>query len=61
MYCKFVLIMILGMLADKVDERDIKPRVDEAFDMLAEVIESDTLDAVHCLILMRYRIIVSFK
>jgi hypothetical protein len=61
MYCKFLLIMILGMMADNVDERHIAPRVDEAFGMLAEVIISDTLDSVHCLILMRYRIIVSFK
>jgi hypothetical protein len=53
--------MILGMMADNVDERDIAPRIDEAFGMLAEVIISDTLDSVHCLILMRYRIIVSFK
>jgi hypothetical protein len=61
MYCKFLLIMILGMLADHVEERDIAPRVDEAFGMLAEVIVSDSLDSVHCLILMRYKIIVSFE
>ena len=59
-YCKFLLMMILGMLADNVEERDIAPRVEQAFRMLAQVIDSDDLDSVQCLILMRYQLVIFF-
>lgn len=64
-YCLFLLMMTLGMMAEndeiKYGQKDCGRFAQFAFEMLSEVSHSDTLEAVQCLILVRYQLPESFN